>query len=189
VGRRQARVENNRITQPDEISAIEMVTSSSVSTPVFGSDDEIPAGEDPADAEPLDAEPPAADPDPGEAEPVDDAGVDAPLDRPATGDVVEAGTVVLLAGVGAGEAAETTTVPCMKLWTRQWYVKVPGVEKVKAKVAPLGWMQPLPPLGSQLAGLESKAGAVPSAVTLCGAGSMLVQVTVVLAEMLRGVGL
>ena len=160
-----------------------------MSAPVLGSDDEMPAGDDPADAEPLDVEPPDVEPDPGEAEPVDDAGVDPLLDPPAAGDVVDAGTVVLLAGVGAGEGAKTTMVPCIKLWTRQWYVKVPGVEKVKAKVAPLGWMHPLPPVGSQLAGLESKAGTVPSAVTLCGEGSMLVQVTVVLAERFRGVGL
>jgi hypothetical protein len=97
-----------------------MVSRSLVSTPVLGSDVEASAGEDPAGAEPVEVESPDVGPDPGEAEPVGAEGLDPPLDPPAAGDVVDAGTVVLLAGVGAGAAAETTMVPCMKLWTRQW---------------------------------------------------------------------
>ena len=86
-----------------------------MSTPVLGSDVEASAGEDPADAEPVEVESPDVGPDPGEAEPVGAERLDPPLDPPAAGDVVDAGTVVLLAGVGAGAAAETTMVPCMKL--------------------------------------------------------------------------
>jgi hypothetical protein len=110
-----------------------MVSNSPLSMPVFGSDDEVPAGDpaeveppepepaepEPPEPEPADVEPPDVEPDPDDAEPVDDWG-DAPLPVAAAGGVVEPGAVVALAGVGFGEAAATTIVPCMKLWTRQW---------------------------------------------------------------------
>ena len=61
--------------------------------------------------------------------------------------------------------------------------------KVKVKVPPLGWMQPVPPAGPQLVGLESNTGGLASEVTLWGDASMFVQVTEVFVVTFSGVGL
>jgi hypothetical protein len=89
--------------------------------------------------------------------------LDAPAPPPAAGAVV---------GVVTGAAAVTITVPCMVEWTRQWYVKVPAVEKTCEYELP-GLIQA--PVG-QL-GLESNAPE--SDVTLWITEPVLVQVTVV----------
>jgi len=86
------------------------------------------------------------------------------------------GTVVTGAAVVV-VAAVTTIVPCMKLCTRQWYVKVPAVLNVNENVPPLAGMHPLDTVTLQLLGLLSNAPV--SDVTLCPSGSWLVQVTVV----------
>jgi hypothetical protein len=102
--------------------------------------------------------------------------------------LVEVAVVVLgldvLVVVVVVAADVTMIVPCMKLWTRQWYVYVPAALSATENDVP-GWMHPLVWLGLH-DGLESN---VPlSAVTLCGAASLFEKVTVVPAETVSELG-